>query len=825
VKELTVTSENLRLNLGVTLNDAKTQLVAEVQAQFADMKNSNIISAHDQVCSKFYFTLLGSLPERIAQLIRESRKITTAQRALQSLLFEDIRQREDQIRDAYAKTFTWIFEDETTSFKRWLISGTGTFWVSGKAGSGKSTLMKFLANHETTKTFLRHWSGAEDLVVASFYFWGVGHETQKTQLGLMKTLLYQILRQCPELIPSVLPSRFSTGNNADFETYRWTRQELSNAVDSIIARRSLKSKFCFFVDGLDEYVDEAADEHQTLIQYLDHLTESSHVKLCVSSRPWNALTDRYGKCDDLKFILQDLTSEDMLRYAQGLLQQNERFQRLAVRDSQALSLATQIRDRAEGVFLWVHLVTQSLKRGLSEHDDTIELERRLAQTPSDLIEFFHSIFRNIDDNYKDYTMRALQIAAIALPMPLGAFQYVSHEVDDHTYAIRQGVHFNFDESATVDLLGLTPPAPTISHEEIKVNKWCRDLLEVRHDKNSPESGIVFVPGEVQFLHRTVKEFLLTTEMQDRFLKNSVCIPSPRKAVCRMYLAYTKSCCGMPSQSLVESVSIEVNTGNVLRWAKLCEVHDQATPFDVLNELEETRIAAHIVGKFYGRSRLSMLRLVVREDLLLYVENTPGRDIRAERGILWTALFPIPNDLAMISKLLKKGCSPNDGWAADGPHDGSVWQKLIEEVHYSELRSHKPAETAQIIAFLLLHGADPNAKYNCRLNLVPLTPPGYQDPGFHSREVLMQVFNDDGAKVDALRAEARKVRSAAAPATRPWVSVPHLTNPIWRWGELAASTRRVHTCIGQSVETGFPEIPGESMRAQGVQLKLLSVPLI
>jgi hypothetical protein len=778
VKELTDTSEMLRLDLGVALNDAKTQLLAEVQAQRADIRNSN-----NQVCSKAYYALLGSLPERIQQLIRESRKITTSQRVLQSLLFEEIRQREDQIHNAYAKTFTWIFQDDSTPFKQWLTSGNGTFWVSGKAGSGKSTLMEFLANHDKTRTLLRQWSGTEDLVVASFYFWGVGHETQKTQLGLMKTLLYQILRQCPELIPSVLPSRFNTENIPDIEANRWTRQELFNAVDSIIARHSLKSKFCFFVDGLDEYTDVAADEYQTLIQYLDHLTESPHVKMCVSSRPWNALKDRYGKCDDLKFTLQDLTSEDMLKYAQGLLQQNDRFQRLAVREPRALSLATQIRDKAEGVFLWVHLVTQSLKSGLSEHDDTVELERRLAQTRSDLIKFFHSIFRNIDDNHKGYTMRALQIAAIALPMPLGAFRYISHELEDHTYAFKKDVHFEYSQST-----GFTHVDPrgsisrTISHEEIKVNKWCRDLLEVRHDRFLGRS----IAGNVQFLHRTVKEFLLTTEMQDRFLKNSVCIPSPRKAICRMYLAYTKFCCGTPHFiSLNKLPGIEDNTADVLRSAKLCETHDQATPFNVLNELEKTILAAHISGnlKSSGRPRKSILELAVAYDLLLYVENTPGRDICAERGILWTALFTYPpiytDSLAMISKLLDKGCSPNDGWATGWEYtqDQSVWQRLMGQAYeppFSGRVDHgsvgdvdlgpvasppkRLIEIPQIVAFLLIHGADPDVKFYSER----------RDKRLHSREFLMQVFNDDEEKFDALRTEARKVRLAAA-ARKPWFS--------------------------------------------------------
>jgi hypothetical protein len=44
-------------------------------------------------------------------------------------------------------------------FINWLSSGDGIFHISGKLGSGKSTLMKFLHNHRRTKTELKKWAG------------------------------------------------------------------------------------------------------------------------------------------------------------------------------------------------------------------------------------------------------------------------------------------------------------------------------------------------------------------------------------------------------------------------------------------------------------------------------------------------------------------------------------------------------------------------------------------------------------------------------------------------------------------------------------------
>ena len=61
--------------------------------------------------------------------------------------------------------------------------------------------MKFIAENEQTKTSLGEWVGNKTLVIASFFFWNAStHHSQKSQRGLLRTILYQILRQCPELI-------------------------------------------------------------------------------------------------------------------------------------------------------------------------------------------------------------------------------------------------------------------------------------------------------------------------------------------------------------------------------------------------------------------------------------------------------------------------------------------------------------------------------------------------------------------------------------------------------------------------------------------------
>lgn len=45
------------------------------------------------------------------------------------------------------------------SFLHWLSTGNDIFHITGKLGSGKSTLMKFLCEHKRTKEELQKWAG------------------------------------------------------------------------------------------------------------------------------------------------------------------------------------------------------------------------------------------------------------------------------------------------------------------------------------------------------------------------------------------------------------------------------------------------------------------------------------------------------------------------------------------------------------------------------------------------------------------------------------------------------------------------------------------
>ena len=83
-----------------------------------------------------------------------------------SLAFTEMYERSEVIPNAHCDTFAWLLEqddppdtapvimDARRRFYNWLATGAGIFHVIGKIGSGKSTLMKFLANDPRTRTML-----------------------------------------------------------------------------------------------------------------------------------------------------------------------------------------------------------------------------------------------------------------------------------------------------------------------------------------------------------------------------------------------------------------------------------------------------------------------------------------------------------------------------------------------------------------------------------------------------------------------------------------------------------------------------------------------
>lgn len=85
-------------------------------------------------------------------------------------------------------------------FSVWLKSGEGLYWINGKAGSGKSTLMNYICQDGRRLEYLKEWSLNRQLLTPSYFFWAAGSRQQQSIDGLLRSLIYQMLTKYPELV-------------------------------------------------------------------------------------------------------------------------------------------------------------------------------------------------------------------------------------------------------------------------------------------------------------------------------------------------------------------------------------------------------------------------------------------------------------------------------------------------------------------------------------------------------------------------------------------------------------------------------------------------
>jgi hypothetical protein len=485
-------------------------------------------------------TELSALQDMMAHVSLSERNVARELAIISSLGFESRTVRHSAISPAHKETFQWVFEtrtdptqeqaatsntlfsgDKQPKLLKWLKHGGGAFWVSGKPGSGKSTFMKFIADHPATRSALSHWAHPLPVVIASHYFWGSGTEMQKSLQGLLQTLLYDIFRHCPDLIRVTCPSRWEAEQQEHERQQPWTLPELRTVLEAISAQSGIARKFCFFIDGLDEFDGEHLDFCDSLMAMMD----SPNIKLCVSSRPWNVFEDAFGQDMERKIYIHELTRPDIIRYARDRLYQHPRWRLLGLPPARASLLIESIADKAQGVFLWVTIVTRLLREGLTNDDTPADLRRRLESFPSDLEPFFKQIVESVPGFYRVKMAEALRIA-LAAHEPLDAMIYSFHDDAERQDSGDDG------EFAPEQPLGWECNAEAMEarREQVarRLNGRCRGLLELNF------------MGKIDFLHRTVTDFLRTREMSDFLRANTPPNFGPNLAILKAYTAWVKT---------------------------------------------------------------------------------------------------------------------------------------------------------------------------------------------------------------------------------------------------------------------------------------------
>jgi hypothetical protein len=440
---------------------------------------------------------------------------------LEGLQYPTMTNRYEKILDAHPETFEWAFCETKSdnvpwsSLPNWLRSSGGIYWISGKAGSGKSCLMKHIFDEPRTRRYLETWAGnAVPMCLATFFFWNSGTPEQKSQIGFLRAILFQVLEQHPDLIPITFPDLWAEmylkalAIKAVVSPKSWTLRRCILALEALLRQTAIPLKLCLLIDGLDEFEGGYEGDHEELAELFKDISRSNvtDVKICVSSRPWVVFRDSFKECPTLQ--LEDLTYRDIELYVTDKFNHRGAFQRLLRQEPKSgPKLAHEIVLRAQGVFLWVRIVVWSLLDGIRNQDSMEDLWARLRLLPRELEPLYNHLLGLIEPVYSKWASMAFQIVRLARELNSNPFGdgfdtengVIPLTISSLYFALDKSVKYEAVKKMThKDLVGNCVAMST------KMTARCAGFLELSLSNNQAGTQ----PSSlVQYLHRTARDFV------------------------------------------------------------------------------------------------------------------------------------------------------------------------------------------------------------------------------------------------------------------------------------------------------------------------------
>ena len=353
-------------------------------------------------------------------------------RLLKALAFPEINERRNMIEgrvDDFGDTYKWILDNTRTeharskktdsppkqTFVNWLETGTGLFWISGKPGSGKSTLMDYIYHNiqpeKVGSDLLRAWAGSHSVVILTFWFFRpASTPLLRTLYGFWRSLCFQILDPDPNLAkiirddkdamaPSSLRScLLPDGSSAD----SWTDNELKEWFWYMVEHSN--RRYCLLIDGLDEIENR---RELLLNTILSISARSDKFKVCCACRPENPFQSELKQHPNLR--LQDFNWHDIVEVCKRRL-----------KGTRAERFADQIAYRAEGVFLWAHIISENLARAANDGEIEEDLELRLKEFPDEMSELFRYMLLRQDGLYSKRPKPYLRLVDFAFSIGIQA---------------------------------------------------------------------------------------------------------------------------------------------------------------------------------------------------------------------------------------------------------------------------------------------------------------------------------------------------------------------------------------------------------------------
>jgi hypothetical protein len=283
---------------------------------------------------------------------------------------------------------------ERDDLSSWLQDTHSIYWISGKAGSGKSTLMKHLWSQSRILELLNDWAYGSSISLVSFFFYALGRPEQKSQSGLLRSLLYQLLKQDSDSIEIILPNMWQEAcTNTDKDPLKLSIpsiDEMTTALFDYCASCNASKKLFFMIDGADEYEGGDLDA----VKFITDLGRLPNIKILISSRPHPAYVADFEHTARLN--LPDLTRGDIASYISESITTHPYLITLSeIQPNVVEELIEELVSKASGVFLWVVLACRSVVEGCNDYCSFSDLQTRIDELPREVEDLLQHMLNKI----------------------------------------------------------------------------------------------------------------------------------------------------------------------------------------------------------------------------------------------------------------------------------------------------------------------------------------------------------------------------------------------------------------------------------------------
>ena len=280
-----------------------------------------------------------------------------------------------QIQDAAPRTLNWIWSD-CPDFVDWLKSTKNEFfWICGKPGSGKSTLMKHLASTKQTLDYLPKVESTWKRVHFCFDF-RASDGIANTPEGMLRSFTLQLAEALDKKGPvlTLLKSR--------------PIDEMLDIFCKTVERT--RSHVLAFIDGLDEF----SGKLDKLAESVTILQDRSGIRMCLASRPEAAFNSAFRKFSNIH--MQDHNSSGIRAYMDSAID----FRRHNFISGFPDAVRDKVTKRAQGVFLWARFAVDELLDGCDAGESLEKLSRKLDSFPEELGKMYQRILNKLGPERK-----------------------------------------------------------------------------------------------------------------------------------------------------------------------------------------------------------------------------------------------------------------------------------------------------------------------------------------------------------------------------------------------------------------------------------------